>query len=191
MRSDIDLELAIHKNEIDQLSRSVDSVIQRLNDLEENSGHQMSAGNSQSNSPNDDPSLTVIAMNVQETEEPILDVAREIVSHLVNSATVVAASRLRGRYGKPGLVKISFSSLEEKKNVLREKRNIRNVEKYKTVFIRSSKSHTERLIELNARTMLSELPHGNQFRITSNGRIVKKTPSTQRERGDENISHDG
>lgn len=33
MRSDIDLELAIHKNEIDQLSRS---VIQRLNDLEEN-----------------------------------------------------------------------------------------------------------------------------------------------------------
>lgn len=191
MRSDIDLELAIHKNEIDQLSRSVDSVIQRLNDLEENSGHQMSAGNSQSNSPNDDPSLTVIAMNVQETEEPILDVAREIVSHMDNSATVVAASRLRGRYGKPGLVKISFSSLEEKKNVLREKRNIRNVEKYKTVSIRSSKSYTERLIELNARTMLSELPHGNQFRITSNGRIVKKTPSTQRERGDEKISHDG
>uniref|UniRef100_K1P6Q2 Uncharacterized protein n=1 Tax=Magallana gigas TaxID=29159 RepID=K1P6Q2_MAGGI len=74
MRSDIDLELAIHKNEIDQLSRCVDSVIQRLNDLEENSGHQMSAGNSQSNSSNDDPSLTVIAMNVQETEEPILDV---------------------------------------------------------------------------------------------------------------------
>lgn len=191
MRSDIDLELAIHKNEIDQLSRSVDSVIQRLNDLEENSGHQMSAGISQSYSPNDDPSLTVIAMNVQKTEEPIPDVAREIVSHLDNSAAVVAASRLRDRYGKPGLVKISFFSPREKKNVLREKRNIRYVEKYKTVFIRSSKSHTERLIELNARTMLSELPHGNQFRITSNGRIVKKTPSTQRERGDENISHDG
>lgn len=185
------LNLLSIKNEIDQLSRSVDSVIQRLNDLEENSGHQMSAGISKNNNPNDDPSLTVIATNVQETDEPILDVAREIVSHLDNSATVVAASRLRGRYGKPGLVKISFSSLEEKKNVQREKRNIRNVEKYKPVFIRSSKSHTERLIELNARTMLSELPHGNQFRITSNGRIVKKTPSTQREHGDENISHDG
>lgn len=127
---------------------------------------------------------------MKETDGPILDVAREIVSHLNNSATVVAASRLRGRYGKPGLVKIPFSSLEGKKNVLKEKRNIRRVE-YKTVFIRSSKSHTERLIELNARTMLSELPHGNQVRITSNGRIVKMTPSTQLERGDENIFHDG
>lgn len=69
----------------------------------------MSAGSSQSNSPNDDPSLTVIAMNVQETDQPILDLAREIVSHLDNSATVVATSRLRGRYGKQGLVK--FHSL--------------------------------------------------------------------------------
>lgn len=122
MRSDIDLELAIHKNEIDQLSRSVDSVIQHLNDLEENSGHQMSAGISQSNSPNDDLCLTFIATNVQETDEPILDVARDIVSHLDDITTVVVASRLRGRYGKPGLVKISFSSLEGKKNVLYKKR---------------------------------------------------------------------
>ena len=109
-----------------------------------------------------------------------MDVAREIISHLDENATVIGATRLKARYGKPGLVKISLSTLEEKKSVLREKRKLRDTQKYKSVFLRSSKTHTERLIELNARTILHELPQGNQFRITSNGRIVKKTPSSQR-----------
>lgn len=45
--------------------------------------------------------------------------------------------------------------------------------------IRGSKSHTERILELNTRTLLNELPNGNQFRITSNGRIVKKSQETR------------
>jgi hypothetical protein len=44
-------------------------------------------------------------------------------------------------------------------------------ENYKNVYIKSSKSHAERLIELNARTLLSQLPQGKNFRVDANGRI--------------------
>ena len=40
--------------------------------------------------------------------------------------------------------------------------------------MRSSKSHSGRLQEINFRTVLSQLPHGSQYRIAGNGRIVKK-----------------
>lgn len=41
--------------------------------------------------------------------------------------------------GTPGLVKIAISSLNEKKSNLHENRKLRDVDAYKTVFIRSSK----------------------------------------------------
>ena len=37
----------------------------------------------------------------------------------------------------------------------------------------ADKNHTERILELNAKT-LSQLHNGNQYRVTANGRIVKK-----------------
>lgn len=173
MRSDIDLELAVHKKDIDQLSQSIDSIVRRLDSIE---NQQCSGPSPQNvNSPLDDPNLTIIASNVTETHDEIRDVARDLVSNLDSSINVTAASRLNSRFGK-----ISFSSLEEKKAILREKRRLRDTEKYKNVYLRSSKSHTDRLIELNARTILNEIPNGRQFRITSNGRIVKKQNEIQR-----------
>lgn len=41
--------------------------------------------------------------------------------------------------GTPGLVKIAIYSLNEKKSNLHENRKLRDVDAYKTVFIRSSK----------------------------------------------------
>lgn len=108
-----------------------------------------------------------------------------------DAVTVVDAARLRSRrIGRPGLVKISFSNLEEKKQVLREKRKLKEKDQYKTVFLRGSKSHTERILELNARTLLREMPNGNQFRITSNGRIVKKTPRSTTLNPEPRFEHD-
>ena len=42
------------------------------------------------------------------------------------------------------------------------------------MYIRSSKSHSDRLAELNLKTILSEIPNGNDYRILGNGRLVKK-----------------
>lgn len=57
---------------------------------------------------------------------------------------------------------------------------------YTSVFLRGSKSHTDRILDINAQTLLNELPNGNQFRITSNGRIVKKSQETSQQRAPRN-----
>ena len=62
-------------------------------------------------------------------------------------------------------------------DVLRAKTNLKKSRTFKSVYLRSSKSHTERILELNAKTLLSELPNGNLFRVTANGRIVMKDNS--------------
>lgn len=187
MKLDFDLELGRHQGQIDSLSRSVDTLIERIQkveNLERPEYEQESAsGTNKKNQANTlyDPELTIIANNVRQCEdENIFEIANDMISHLSDSVKVVAAARLKSRgIGKPGLVKISFRSVDEKIEVLRSKRDLQNVEAYKSVFLRSSKSHTERLIELNAKTILNQIPNGNQFRITSNGRIVKKTQNSQ------------
>lgn len=83
---------------------------------------------------------------------------------------VIARLKSR-RIGKPGLVKISMSNLEERKLVLREKRKLKQTEQYNLGFLRGSKSYADRILELNA--LLNDLPNGNQFWIKSNGRTVK------------------
>lgn len=180
-KSDFDLELGRHESQIDTLSRSVDSLIERIErveNLECLSGKTESTVNTNKKTNSNtvyDPDRTIIASNItKNTNEDILEIAKDLVRHLSDSANVLAAVRLRSRVNvKPGLVKISFESVEHKIEVLRKKRDLMATPAYKSVFLRSSKSHTERLIELNAKT--SQIPNGNQFRITSNGRIVKKT----------------
>ena len=49
--------------------------------------------------------------------------------------------------------------------------NLKDTDDFKNVFLKSSKSHAERLIELNARAILRELPQGRSLRVDSNGRI--------------------
>lgn len=187
MRSDIDLELAMHTKDIETLSQSVDSLLRRVEKVEHSyTPDQALRSFDHVYNPLEDTNLTVIATKLKfDKDEDILQIARDLISNLDESANVLAATRLRSRvHGKPGLVKIAVSSLNEKKSILHEKRKLREIDAYKTEFIRSSKSHTERLIELNARTLLNEIPNGNQFRITSNGRIVKKRPESDKERSD-------
>jgi hypothetical protein len=142
------------------------------------------------NDPLNNADLTVIATNVEQTpEEDILEVAKEMISLLDESAVVSAAIRLRNRdqsSRRPALVKIGFESVQDKIRVLREKRRLRETEKYRNVFLRGSKTHTERLLELNARTLLNELPHGKDFRVAANGRIIRKTNSAQQHSQQEN-----
>ena len=70
-------------------------------------------------------------------------------------------------------MKISFASLHEKKLVLSNKKNLQQTP-LRNIFIRSSKTHEERLIELNTRTILQNSTWGKDFRISGSGRLVAK-----------------
>ena len=182
MKVDVDLELANQQRQIEVLSRSVDSIMKRLQEVEKGEGpySETRSGDSVNNSnPLNNPEVTIIATNVElKHDEDILETARDLVSQLSESVTVTAAAPLRSRVqGKPGLVKISLSTVEEKVMILREKRKLKEVGRYRNVFLRGSKSHTERLIELNARTLMSEKYLVHLYRVSSNGRSVKKIPN--------------
>ena len=58
------------------------------------------------------------------------------------------------------------------------KNNLRNSSEFKNVYLRSSKTHKEHMQELNAKTLLSQMPYGNQFHVTGNGRIAKNDNSS-------------
>ena len=93
---------------------------------------------------------------------------------LGTAATVVRAERTQPRNNKPGLIKCQLASVEEKINVLRNKKKIKDDEDLRRVFIARMRSHEERLIENNFKAILKELPNGNQYRFTGSGRLVDK-----------------
>ena len=87
--------------------------------------------------------------------------------------TVTQAERTRRRAdNRPGVIKCQLSSLDEKVTVLRNKRKAAQVDDYKRVFIARMRSHEERLIELNFKAILKDMPNGDQYRMTGSGRLV-------------------
>ena len=103
------------------------------------------------------------------------------------------STRLRRRNpNKPATVKIAFGSKEEKIAVLRNKIAQRSIPQYSRVWIRSSKSHIERLLEENIRTLTSLMPGAEDYRFTGSGKLVRKgpteTPGVQMEPGPSNDS---
>ena len=56
---------------------------------------------------------------------------------------------------------------------MKAKSQLRNTDKYRHVYIRGALSLAERLIELNFKTILRELPHGDDYRVTGNGLVVR------------------
>lgn len=72
-------------------------------------------------------------------------------------------------------MKISFNNIQEKVQVLRKKHVLKDNEVYKRVYLKSSKSRAERLIEMNARALLRQLPNKDNFRVDAYGRIRPRT----------------
>ncbi len=124
-----------------------------------------------------DPEYTVVAVNLPSPDdEDLTDTVSRMLQTLdVDDDIVSRTHRLRGRDGKLGLVKVQVKSKNAKIEVLRAKRRLKDSGEFRRTYLRSSKSHVERLVDLNFRTILQEMPGGNQYRITGNGRLVKKT----------------
>ena len=91
---------------------------------------------------------------------------------------IVAVERIQARGRHPGLVKVELRSTEEKVAVLRRKSKLKSSDNdiFKKVYVSSAKSHTERLVDLNFRALLREIPAGKDFYVAANGRLVKRTP---------------
>ncbi|VDI35644.1 Hypothetical predicted protein [Mytilus galloprovincialis] len=119
------------------------------------------------------------------------DIIHKLGQSVAKEVKIAAVKRLNPRFhGKPGLVKMSLENTDQKILILRNKHKLKTDENYKTVFIQGAKSRIERLIENNTRAILRELPQGNQFRLTGNGRIFgRKTQNNEDSEVDVPINH--
>jgi uncharacterized protein YoxC len=191
LRDQLTSDLSKETARIDGLLTSVQSLEARLSSLEQAKiTVQSSSGTSNFKTaipklnPLNDPDLTVIASGLQyEDGEDILAKAKLLISALGdevnNSVSVEAAKRLPSRFpNKPGWVKISFRSLQEKITVLRNKMSLRSHDTYSRVFLKSSKTSYQRISEYNARAILRNIPQGNNFRLDASGRIKERTATT-------------
>ena len=73
-----------------------------------------------------------------------------------------------------GVVIAQLSSLNDKREVLDRKRYLRNMAQYRNVFLKSSKSHAEQVMNANFNLVLNEMSNGDAYFISDNGRIIQK-----------------
>ncbi|KAL7398372.1 hypothetical protein ABVT39_008682 [Epinephelus coioides] len=87
---------------------------------------------------------------------------------------IINVERMSPRGRGPGVIKVEFRTQQEKVAVLHRKRSLRDNENLNRVFIHAAKSHAERLVNLNFRTLLTELPFGKEYFLTGSRRLVKR-----------------
>ena len=120
------------KKDLSEMNARVNSLEQRIVKLEKNkSGISKSFGD-----PLENTDVTIVATNVfQHPDEDPVETAHLMVSTMgkdennkkIASQVVITAAKLPNRIRKgPGLLKISFTDLEEKKYILRHKSLLKN-----------------------------------------------------------------
>ncbi|CAG2204170.1 unnamed protein product [Mytilus edulis] len=189
LRDEISLSLARETNRTDQIINTIQSIQSRIDNVEEQ-GKQINSHlvNSNDNgilstvqplNPLDNNEITITASGIPVTEdENLIQKAESLISALGDEVTqnvrVTGAVRLPTRStNRPGIVKISFRNTHEKVQVLRNKMKLKDNAVYNKVYIKSSKSRIERLIEMNAHAVLRNLPNAQarSLRVDANGRI--------------------
>ena len=108
-------------------------------------------------------------------DEDLLEKATRFVSvGFELDIPVVDAKRTPHRNGQPEIVKIQFESKGDKIKALKEKKKLKDSGAYNRVYIRSSQTHTQRIMHLNTKALLDVTGAGNQLRMTGSGSLIPK-----------------
>ena len=130
----------------------------------------------------DDQSHSIAIHGLQDTDD-VTGSVNTLLKYMnlghVNCLSVHRTPR-RPEANRPGVVIAQLGSLEDKRAVLERKRFLRNIPQYVNVFVKSSKSHPEQVMDANFAVVLNEMENGDAYYISDNGRIHRK---------DRNASH--
>lgn len=182
LRDEISLDLGIETQRVDEVMTTIQSIQTRLSGVEQRNQTVSDDGtvmNTSITNPLDCTDLTVTASGIPISENNDLQKANDVINSLgtdvLSNVQVIAVTRLPSRFNnRPGLVIISFRNKKEKILVLKNKMKLKEKDELKKVFIKSSKSRVERLIERNTRSILKIIPQADTLRIDANGIIRPK-----------------
>ena len=88
---------------------------------------------------------------------------------------------------RQGVVIVNLRCLKDKQDVLSRKHLLRTHPVYRSVFIKTAKSHTEQIMDANFNVVLNEMNNGRSYYISDNGRIRQKA-SDNRDGGRTGVS---
>lgn len=168
---------------VEKVERSHTRVEQDLNKLADTvtklaASSSVGAGGDAPQCAEYDCDVSVIITGVRySVDEDVQDKAEKLIHEGLDlpRVKVVRAMRTPFRNGKPGILKVQLESLPVKIEVLRAKAALRDYGALgNRVFIHGSRTHVERLLEHNIKTILDQLPDGHRFRMTGSGRLVRR-----------------
>lgn len=86
---------------------------------------------------------------------------------------IESVSRKKSHNSKPGVIVVAVNNSDQKRELMKAKRNLKNVHKFKDVYIENDMSYSERRNEANFRTLIRAFKQENQAFTMNGGRIVK------------------
>ena len=125
-----------------------------------------------------DPEVTLVVTNqLRYVKDNPLAYSCRLLDSLGRPATIVDVLHTQPRDNSNGVLKIELGSKEEKIDVLRHKTSLKDTHDFKSIYIRSSKTHTDRVMDYNFKTIITELmpDTASHYRIAGNGKLIKKT----------------
>ena len=167
-----------YKQELDQIRNDLSHLKVEVTSMQ--SAASMNPGSAQDNKHllrDSDRCIIIQGLPFMPTEDLGLKVTSLLTSLGSVSAkiNVMACERLNNRGRGPALVKVAFATPEEKISILQEKATLKQSQAFQNVYIRSAKSHAERVQEKNVKTLLKLLPCGSDYRLTGHGILVHKS----------------
>lgn len=166
-------------NKINEVKESFDKELQEVKDkYEELKTDVQHLQEITDREPIEDMDRTVIVTNLKDNgmtlERRVDDMITTLGFTMPHDVSVSQVKRLPGRGGNTGIVKVAFDSLDSKIKVLRTKKELKKSPEYTKCWMRSSKSHIERISEMNFKTLLDLVQGGDKYKITGNGKIVSQ-----------------
>ena len=124
-----------------------------------------------------DPEVTLVVTNPpRHAKDNPQAYSHRLIAAVGQPATIVKVLHTEPRENSKGVLKIQLESKDEKVDILRHKSTLKATAEFKHVYIRSSKSHTDRVMDYNFKTLIAELMPDSvsEYRIAGNGKIIKK-----------------
>jgi flagellar biosynthesis/type III secretory pathway protein FliH len=124
-----------------------------------------------------DVDKTVVAVNIikqtNETPESLRQECIHIVDDVLKTkAKIINCKRMGDRDTSHVIVKIEFKDTAQKVAMLRGKAMLCTNNKYSCVYICSSQTHCERVMNRNLQTMINAVPQLQHLKFLSNGNLV-------------------
>ena len=138
------------------------------------------------------PATSIILSNLpkpdDEDDESLLDAVNTLIQEGMGLDDIQAQAVLRTKprsYAeaasgeeraeeRPGVIKVRLWNVDQKIRCLRKKRNLRQHDEYKSIYVRAAEDHATRLARINMNTLLQGLQMRDRYTFSGSGRLIKK-----------------